>query len=34
MEFLLSHWHCVLPAAVIVVVVLLQSLGKKKDKEK
>jgi len=23
MEFLLSHWHCVLPAAVIAIVCLL-----------
>jgi hypothetical protein len=31
MEFLLSHWHCILPAAVIVIVMILQSRGKKKN---
>jgi preprotein translocase subunit SecG len=29
MDFVLSHWHCIVPAIVIVVVVLLQSRGKK-----
>jgi hypothetical protein len=30
MDFVLSHWHCIIPAIAIVVVMLLQSLGKKK----
>jgi hypothetical protein len=32
MEFLLSHWHCIIP--VIVIVVLLQGRGKKNDTKK
>jgi hypothetical protein len=27
MEFLLSHWHCILPAAAIVIVLLLRGRG-------
>jgi hypothetical protein len=33
MDFLLSHWHCIVPAIAIVVVMLLQGRGKKKDGE-
>jgi hypothetical protein len=28
MEFLLSHWHCIVPVLVIVVVLLLRNRGK------
>jgi hypothetical protein len=31
MEFLLSHWHCILPLAAIIIVSVLS--GKKKKKE-
>jgi hypothetical protein len=31
MEFLLSHWHCIVPAAAIVAVMLLRGRGKKKQ---
>jgi hypothetical protein len=30
MEILISHWHCIVPAAIIIVVVLAKNLGKKK----
>jgi hypothetical protein len=29
MDFLLSHWHCVVPVVAIVVVLLLRGLGRK-----
>jgi hypothetical protein len=29
MEFLLSHWHCILPVAAIVIVLLLR--GRKEE---
>jgi hypothetical protein len=31
MEFLLRHWHCILPVLAIVIVMLLQGRGKKKE---
>ncbi len=30
MEFLLSHWHCILPAIAILVAVILMNRGKAK----
>jgi hypothetical protein len=33
MDFLLSHWHCIVPVLVIGAVLLLQGRGKKKDTE-
>jgi hypothetical protein len=30
MGFLLSHWHCIVPAVAIVIVMFLQGRGKKK----
>jgi hypothetical protein len=33
MGFLLAHWHCVLPAAAVVIVLLLQSRKKREPKE-
>lgn len=30
MEFLLSHWHCILPAIAIIVVVFLMNRSKSK----
>ncbi|GHV93644.1 hypothetical protein AGMMS50268_41470 [Spirochaetia bacterium] len=29
MDFLLSHWHCIIPAIAIVIVMLVQGRGKK-----
>jgi hypothetical protein len=34
MDFVLSHWHCIVPVIVIALVLLLQNRGKKKDTEK
>ena len=34
MDFVLSHWHCIVPVIVIALVLLLQARGKKKDAEK
>jgi hypothetical protein len=31
MDFLLSHWHCIIPAVMIVIVMVLQGRGKKKQ---
>jgi hypothetical protein len=31
MDFLLSHWHCVVPVIAIAIVLLLQGRGKKKQ---
>jgi hypothetical protein len=31
MDFLLSHWHCIVPAAAIAIVMLLRSRGKKRQ---
>lgn len=31
MEFLLSHWHCILPAAAIIIGALLLNRNKKSD---
>jgi hypothetical protein len=28
-ELLLSHWHCILPVAAIIIVMIFQSRGKK-----
>lgn len=33
MELLLSHWHCILPLAVILVGMLLMRRGNDKNKE-
>jgi hypothetical protein len=33
MELLLSHWHCVLPIAAILIGLFLLSRGKSKDKD-
>jgi hypothetical protein len=33
MEFLLSHWHCIVPAIVVVAVSLLMNRKKKTDSE-
>jgi preprotein translocase subunit SecG len=33
MDFLSSHWHCIIPAIAIVIVVLLQGRGKKQEDE-
>jgi hypothetical protein len=30
MDFLLSHWHCIIPAIAIAIVMLLQGRGNKK----
>lgn len=30
MEFIESHWHCIVPAVVIIAVLLLRSLPQKK----
>jgi hypothetical protein len=32
MDFLLSHWHCILPVLGIGMILLLQHCGKQKDK--
>jgi hypothetical protein len=32
-DFLLSHWHCIVPAIAIAAVLLLQSRRGKKDAE-
>jgi hypothetical protein len=29
MELLLSHWHCILPVAAIIIVMIVQGRGKK-----
>jgi hypothetical protein len=34
MDFLLSHWHCIVPVLAIAVVLLLQNRGRKNDTEK
>ena len=34
MEFFLSHWHCIVPAAAILIGVLLLSRDKQKAKDK
>lgn len=34
MDFLLSHWHCIVPVIAIGVVLLLQSRGKKNRNDK
>ncbi len=34
MEFLLSHWHCILPAAVLLVAAFFMNRGSKGDKAK
>ena len=31
MDFLLTHWHCVLPVLVIGVVLILMNFNKKKN---
>jgi hypothetical protein len=31
MDFLLSHWHCVVPAGIIVIVMLLLGRGRKRQ---
>ncbi|MFP3154324.1 hypothetical protein LQZ18_07830 [Lachnospiraceae bacterium ZAX-1] len=33
MSILLSHWHCILPAAVLIIAMILMN-GKSKDKDK
>jgi hypothetical protein len=33
MEFLLSHWHCILPVIAIALVLLLRGRGGKKDEK-
>lgn len=30
MDFLLSHWHCIIPAIAIVIVMLVQGRSKEK----
>jgi hypothetical protein len=32
MDFLLSHWHCIVPVIVIAIVLLLQRRGKNAEK--
>lgn len=34
MTFLISHWYCILPIAVIVVAILFMGRDKPKDKNK
>jgi hypothetical protein len=34
MEFLLAHWHCIVPVIAIAAVMLLQNCGKKKQNDK
>jgi hypothetical protein len=34
MDFILSHWHCIVPAIVIAVVLLLQNRSGKKGTDK
>ena len=34
MDFLLSHWHCIVPVIAIAAVLLLQNRKKKEDAEK
>jgi preprotein translocase subunit SecG len=34
MAFLLSHWHCILPVAAIIVVLLLQKKQKGNSEDK
>jgi hypothetical protein len=33
MDFLLSHWHCIVPAILIAVVLLVQNKGKKNQSD-
>jgi hypothetical protein len=33
MDFLLSHWHCIIPVIAIVIVMFLQGRGKKKGND-
>jgi hypothetical protein len=33
MEFLVSHWHCIVPVIAIAVVMLLWGRGKKDEKK-
>ena len=33
MDFLLSHWHCVVPAVLIAAVLFIQSRKKQRDDE-
>jgi purine-cytosine permease-like protein len=33
MEFLLSHWHCILPVAVIIIALFFMNRGNEKDKD-
>jgi hypothetical protein len=33
MDFILSHWHCIVPVIAIAAVLLLQNRGRKKDTE-
>ena len=33
MDFLLTHWHCVVPVLAIAAVLLLRNRGEKKDKD-
>jgi hypothetical protein len=33
-EFLLSHWHCIVPVIAIVIAALLQGRGRKNSAEK
>jgi hypothetical protein len=33
MEFLVSHWHCIVPLIAIAVVMFLRGRDRKKDRE-
>lgn len=33
MDFLLSHWHCIVPAIAIVIVMLVRGRGKKNQND-
>jgi hypothetical protein len=34
MDFLVSHWHCIVPLAAIVIVMLLRGRGRDGDRDK